>query len=143
LIIVGQFTVYILILNANIYLYTQYLYIYTLLAITPPFLNFLLGPMIINRRSDSNRGGVLVEKCKFLQESGCKGLCLHQCKIPAQEFFQDELGVSLNVSPNFLTQECQWSWGETAIPIEKDSSFPKGCLEGCISQTKLNNISCG
>ena len=23
-------------------------------------------------------GGMLVEKCKFLQESGCKGLCLHQ-----------------------------------------------------------------
>ena len=39
-----------------------------------------------------------------VQESNCKGLCLHQCKIPAQEFFQEKLGLPLTVSPNFVTQ---------------------------------------
>lgn len=25
----------------------------------------------------------------FEQESGCKGICLNQCKLPAQQFFQE------------------------------------------------------
>lgn len=80
--------------------------------VTPTFFGFLVGPSRPNRRKDGERGGLVVEKCKFLQESGCKGLCLHQCKLPAQSFFKDELGLELTVSPNFATQECQWSFGE-------------------------------
>lgn len=82
--------------------------------VTPPFFAFLVGPSRPNRRKDGSVGGLLVEKCKFLQQSGCKGLCLHQCKIPAQEFFAQTLGLELTVSPNFVTQECQWSFGEVS-----------------------------
>ena len=85
----------------------------------------------MRRRKDGALGGLVVEKCKFLQESGCKGLCLNQCKLPAQQFFSDALGLALTVSPNFETQECQWSFGETALPPEEDPDFPKGCLAGC------------
>jgi len=46
---------------------------------------------------------LVVKKCKFLQESNCKGMCLNSCKLPAQQLF-DELGVPLRVSPNFETQ---------------------------------------
>ena len=83
--------------------------------VTPTFFGFLVGPSRPNRRKDGRRGGLVVEKCKFLQESGCKGLCLHQCKLPAQSFFKNELGLELTVSPNFATQECQWSFGEVRI----------------------------
>lgn len=102
--------------------------------VTPTFFGFLVGPSKPNRRSDGQRGGLIVEKCKFLQESGCKGLCLHQCKIPAQEFFKEELGLDLTVKPNFVTQECQWSFGEVPVSVEEDTSFPKGCLVGCESR---------
>ena len=102
--------------------------------VTPTFFGFLVGPSKPNRRSDGQRGGLVVEKCKFLQESGCKGLCLHQCKLPAQEFFKEELGLDLTVKPNFVTQECQWSFGEVPVSVEGDTSFPKGCLVGCDSR---------
>ena len=105
--------------------------------VTPTFFGFLVGPSYPNRRKDGHLGGLVVEKCKFLQESGCKGLCLHQCKLPAQEFFQDGLGLSLTVSPNFVTQECQWSFGETPLPPSEDESFPTGCLTGCESRKQL------
>ena len=105
--------------------------------VTPVFFGFLVGPSYPNRRKDGHLGGLVVEKCKFLQESGCKGLCLHQCKLPAQEFFQDGLGLSLTVSPNFVTQECQWSFGETPLPPSEDINFPKGCLVGCESRKTL------
>jgi hypothetical protein len=105
--------------------------------VTPTFFGFLVGPSYPNRRKDGSLGGLVVEKCKFLQESGCKGLCLHQCKVPAQEFFQEELGLALTVNPNFVTQECQWSFGETPVPASEDPSFPKGCLVGCQSRKAI------
>jgi hypothetical protein len=105
--------------------------------VTPTFFGFLVGPSYPNRRKDGKLGGLIVEKCKFLQESGCKGLCLHQCKLPAQQFFKEELGLPLTVSPNFVTQECQWSFGEEPLPPSKDPSFPKGCLVGCESRKAL------
>ncbi len=64
-------------------------------------------------------------------------MCLHQCKIPAQEYFKDTLGMDLSVTPNFITQECQWSWGEVAIPHQQDPNFPKGCLQGCETKKSL------
>jgi hypothetical protein len=105
--------------------------------VTPTFFGFLVGPSYPNRRKDGELGGLVVDKCKFLQESGCKGLCLHQCKLPAQQFFQEELGLALTVSPNFFTQECQWSFGEKPLPPSEDLSFPKGCLVGCESRKAL------
>lgn len=103
-------------------------------VVTPLFFQFLVGPSKPNSRKDGQPGGLLVEKCKFLQESNCKGLCLHQCKIPAQQFFNEDLGLDLTVIPNFETQECQWSFGEKPLPPEEDPSFPNGCIVGCPSR---------
>lgn len=107
--------------------------------VTPTFFAFLVGPSRPNRRKDGERGGLVVDKCKFLQESNCKGLCLHQCKLPAQQFFKEELGLDLTVSPNFATQECQWSFGEKPLPPDEDPSFPKGCIVGCGSRLEMGN----
>ncbi len=107
--------------------------------VTPTFFAFLVGPSRPNRRKDGERGGLVVEKCKFLQESNCKGLCLHQCKSPAQQFFKEELGLDLTVSPNFATQECQWSFGEKPLPPDEDPSFPRGCIVGCGSRSEIAN----
>lgn len=105
--------------------------------VTPAFFGFLVGPSRPNRRKDGQLGGLVVEKCKFLQISGCKGICLHQCKLPAQQFFKDELGLPLTVVPNFATQECQWSFGQEPVPASEDPDFPEGCLRGCPSRQAI------
>ena len=105
--------------------------------VTPLFFGFLVGNSSTCRREDGTRGAVLVEKCRFLELSNCKGICLHQCKKPAEEFFKHELGVDLYVQPNFTTGECQWSWGEEAKDPKQDETWPKGCLNGCIDRKKL------
>ena len=79
----------------------------------------------------------MVEKCKFLQESNCKGMCLNICKLPAQAFFHDALGVPLTVSPNVETQECQGSFREVPLPPEEDSSWPLGCVAGCPTRAEV------
>lgn len=43
--------------------------------------------------------------------------------------------MPLTVSPNFITQECQWSFGEIPIIHSNDPDFPKGCIKGC--ETRL------
>jgi hypothetical protein len=50
--------------------------------ITPAFFRWLVGPSATNDAPESNRRGtgVLIEKCRFLDESGCKGLCLNMCQ---------------------------------------------------------------
>jgi len=114
-----------------------------LTAVVSPFaFGFLVGPATLNLRSDGRFGGLVVEKCKFLQESNCKGMCLNSCKLPAQNLFA-ELGMPLRVSPNFATQECQWSFGEAAPPPEEDPAWPKGCLVGCTSREAMKELGGG
>ena len=109
-------------------------------VVSPYAFGFLVGPATLNRRSDGQIGGLVVEKCKFLQESNCKGMCLNSCKLPAQSLF-GELGLPLRVSPNFETQECQWSFGEAAPPPADDPTWPKGCVQGCTSREAMKELS--
>ena len=121
----------------------------------------MVGPARAGRRDDGSRGAVIVEKvsigfsptlrgenaeerltllceqCRFLEQSNCKGMCLHICKSPAQEFFSSTLGVPLKVSPNFATHECHWVWGVEAEEVGEDEEWPRGCLEGCESRKQV------
>ncbi|XP_021770054.1 beta-carotene isomerase D27, chloroplastic-like isoform X1 [Chenopodium quinoa] len=49
---------------------------------------WLMGPCSINtielRDGSSCQSGVLVERCKYLEESKCVGICVNTCKIPTQ-----------------------------------------------------------
>jgi hypothetical protein len=38
------------------------------------------------------RSGVHIQKCRYLETSGCTGLCVNLCKLPTQYFFTEELG---------------------------------------------------
>ena len=54
-----------------------------------------------------------------------------------------ELGLPLRVSPNFETQECQWSFGEAAPPPADDPTWPKGCVVGCTSREAMRELNGG
>lgn len=67
--------------------------------ITPPFFRWLVGPAEVNDSPETEvpGTGVLIEKCRFLDESGCRGLCLSMCQGPTQAFFTEELGLPLRM----------------------------------------------
>lgn len=100
---------------------------------TTLFLPFLVGPMTLTQRQhgDGRAGGVLVQRCRVLEESGCKGLCTHMCKLPTERMFAERWGLPLHMAPNFETYECQLSFGVEPPPVESDPSLPRGCLSGC------------
>ena len=98
---------------------------------TPPFFKFLVGPNRYDVRDDGKPGGVYAERCRFLEETNCKGLCLNLCKLPTQQFFKETLGLDMTMQPNYDTYECRLSFGLTPAPIEEDETIPKGCISGC------------
>jgi hypothetical protein len=62
-------------------------------AITPAFFSWLVGPMaqveveVTDPRTGAvttQRSGVKIERCRYLAESGCVGMCVNLCKVPVQ-----------------------------------------------------------
>ena len=75
--------------------------------------------------------GLLVKRCRFLEESGCASVCVNSCKIPTQTFFSQEMGLALTMEPNYETFECQFSFGK--MPGEQEELEAKNvpCLMRC------------
>eukprot|EP00908_Phaeocystis_cordata_P014277 Transcript_25375.p1 GENE.Transcript_25375~~Transcript_25375.p1 ORF type:complete len:228 (-),score=57.45 Transcript_25375:152-835(-) len=100
---------------------------------TTQLLSFLVGGMALTEREagDARGGGVLVERCAVLEHSGCKGLCVHMCKLPTERMFAERWGLPMRMQPNFETCECQLSFGVRPPPLEEDPTVPAGCLGAC------------
>lgn len=105
-----------------------------LAACTTALLRFLVGDMILTQRApgDARAGGVLIQRCKVLEQGGCKSLCVNMCKRPTERFFAQRWGLPLMMSPNFETLQCQLSFGVAPLPEEQlGNLLPPGCLAGC------------
>ncbi|TKY52447.1 Beta-carotene isomerase D27 [Spatholobus suberectus] len=72
---------------------------------------WLMGPCKVNSvdlpDGTSCSSGVYVERCKYLEESKCVGICANTCKFPTQTFFKDHMGVPLLMEPNLGDYSCQ------------------------------------
>ncbi|XP_059659401.1 beta-carotene isomerase D27, chloroplastic isoform X3 [Cornus florida] len=87
---------------------------------------WLMGPCTVNSvdlpDGSSCKTGVFVERCKYLEESKCVGICINTCKLPTQTFFKDYMGVPLLMEPNFSDYSCQ---SITPKPLEVYSGRPQ------------------
>lgn len=55
--------------------------------------------------------GVHIKRCRFLEESGCASICVNCCKIPTQNFFMDDMGLPVTITPDYETYQCQFEFG--------------------------------
>lgn len=67
---------------------------------------WLMGPSVVVEGSSGDRDVLLIEKCRFLEVSGCVQTCVYACKMPTQAFFSDEMGLSVALRPNFTGDVC-------------------------------------
>ncbi len=106
-----------------------------LAAFAKLFLPFLVGEMTLTTLSteggDAKGGGLLVERCRVLEGSGCKGICSKMCKVPTERFFAERWGVPLSMEPNFETGACQLRFGVEPLKLKDDATIPPGCLCRC------------
>ena len=75
--------------------------------------------------------GLLVKRCRFLEESGCASVCVNSCKIPTQNFFMQDMGLPLTMEPNYETYECQFSFGRTPDATTESVAQSTPCLARC------------
>lgn len=57
-------------------------------AITQKFFAWLVGPLEVQDAEIEYRGvvktwksSVQIKKCRYLEQSGCKGMCINMCKV--------------------------------------------------------------
>lgn len=75
--------------------------------------------------------GLLVKRCRFLEEAGCASVCVNSCKIPTQTFFLDKMGLPLTMEPNYETFECQFSFGRMPNVTTEMAALRTPCLAVC------------
>ncbi|NEQ52391.1 MAG: DUF4033 domain-containing protein, partial [Leptolyngbya sp. SIO3F4] len=39
------------------------------------------------------KSNVHIKKCRYLEQSGCVGMCVNMCKLPTQQFFTEKFGI--------------------------------------------------
>ena len=71
--------------------------------------------------------GVVIERCRVLETSGCASVCANVCKAPTQDFFTIGVGLLLTMVPDYETQSCTLIFGATPPPIESDEAYTHGC----------------
>ena len=98
---------------------------------------WLMGECEVNDVPEMENGGknqgVLVQMCRFLEESQCASTCVNSCKIPTQNFFRQNLGLPLTMTPDYETGECQFAFGKLPTEEEEREAREVPCLMRCPS----------
>lgn len=84
--------------------------------------------------------GLLVKRCRFLEESGCASVCVNSCKIPTQNFFLQDMGLPLTMTPDYETYECQFSFGRTPSAEEEAQAKNTPCLSRCPTSGAMRKL---
>mgnify|MGYP001377944807 CR=1 FL=1 len=64
--------------------------------------------------------GLKIERCRFLESSGCISTCIGTCKIPTQRFFEEEMGLPVTLKPNVTDLSCIFEFGIKPLPLKMD-----------------------
>jgi len=115
-------------------------------AVTPMLLPWLVGEAEVNDAPKVRAGykqGVLLKRCRVLEETGCAAVCANVCKHPTQKFFTEEIGLPVTLTPNYETFECQFTYGATPPSVEADPAFASPCFRQCGVSETLRDAECG
>ena len=87
------------------------------------------------------KSDVHIKKCRYLEESGCVGLCVNLCKLPTQQFFTEQFGIPLTLTPNFDDLSCDMVFGQVPPALETEAAFNQPCLlAGADSKTPCPKV---
>ncbi|KAG2616188.1 hypothetical protein PVAP13_3NG154232 [Panicum virgatum] len=105
---------------------------------------WLMGTCSVNSITLPNgkswSSGVFIEKCKYLEESKCLGICINTCKLPTQTFFKEHMGVDLYMEPNLEDYSCQFSFGLPPPPLDSDKALKEPCLDICTNARRRREL---
>ncbi|NJK59690.1 MAG: DUF4033 domain-containing protein [Oscillatoriales cyanobacterium SM2_1_8] len=94
---------------------------------------WLVGPLQrvpVPSGEETEQRGVKIQRCRYLEASGCVGACVNLCKMPTQKFFAEELGIPLTMTPNFADLSCEMVFGQVPPPVTEEAAWQQPCLDG-------------
>ncbi|WP_298977152.1 beta-carotene isomerase domain-containing protein [uncultured Thermosynechococcus sp.] len=80
--------------------------------------------LLPNKSRQWQQSGVRIQKCRYLAEGQCMALCVNLCKKPTEQFFRQQLGLPLTMTPNFRDSSCEMVFGTPAHPIPEPTILP-------------------
>jgi len=86
--------------------------------------------------------GMKVERCRYLEESGCASVCINSCKVPTQRFFKEDMGIDLEMTPNYDDFSCQFAFGVAPQPEHSDEAFATPCFGQCPRKAQASDNAC-
>lgn len=95
-----------------------------------------------NQQLRKQKSCLHIRKCRYLESSGCVGMCVNMCKLPTQEFFTNSFGIPVTMTPNFEDFSCEMVFGQFPLPIEEDSAYNQECLLNNCPTAKSHLQSC-
>jgi hypothetical protein len=95
-----------------------------------------------NQQLRSQKSCLHIRKCRYLEQSGCVGMCINMCKLPTQDFFTNSFGIPVTMTPNFEDLSCEMVFGKVAPPIQQDPAYNQECLLNHCPTAKSNLESC-
>lgn len=102
-----------------------------------------VNDVVMEDGSVAKNQGLLVKRCRFLEESGCASICLNSCKVPTQNFFMQDMGLPLTMEPDYETFECQFSFGKTPSTETEELAKTVPCLSRCPTAGSLRKFHDG
>ncbi len=98
---------------------------------------WLVGPCEVTTVEVPTRDGnvrlqksnVHIERCRYLEQSRCVGMCINMCKLPTQTFFTQDFGIPLTMTPNFEDFSCEMVFGQPPPPLQTEAAYNEPCLK--------------
>ncbi|CAI5954651.1 unnamed protein product [Closterium sp. NIES-64] len=114
-------------------------------AITVPGFQWLVGPCQLKEvevNGQKQMSGVQITKCRYLEVSGCVGMCVNMCKLPTQDFFTNDFGLPLTMTPNFENMSCEMVFGQMPPPLSEDPALSQPCFAALCSMAQPEADKC-
>jgi hypothetical protein len=90
----------------------------------------------------SQNSGVQIKKCRYLEASHCVGMCVNMCKLPTQQFFTQDFGIPLTMTPNFEDFSCEMVFGQAPPRLETEAAYHQPCLADRCATSTANQQPC-
>lgn len=95
-----------------------------------------------NGQPRQQHSGVHIEKCRYLEQSQCVGMCINMCKLPTQNFFTQEFGIPLTMIPNFEDFSCDMVFGQMPPALKNEDVYKEPCLVGRCAMAGSHSTPC-
>lgn len=100
------------------------------------FGQWLMGRLELERLDEDSAGDgdaqlVRIRRCRFLEEAGCASVCVNACLCPTQQFFNDDMGIPMQIEPDYATLECKFKFGVPPSQANEDAARNVPCFSAC------------